>query len=130
MTLTGLLSGLRIALFLMTVVTSVWVFIDARKRGMWRWTWFLFSLLMWMFGFPAYLLRRYQLDLRSERLGTPKYVAFPRNDPYETNMERVAILSCVVVAVLVSGFMLILLSTMSRIGSRSYSRRPPILQIK
>jgi len=54
---------------LVVVATSIWVWVDARgigaRRGlirglgnMWPFEWFLCCLLLWIIGFPLYLVKR------------------------------------------------------------------------
>jgi hypothetical protein len=109
--------GLQFAVLLMATVTSVWVFFDAKSRGMWPWVWFLLSLGMWIFGFPAYLLRRYQLKLRSQRLGTPPFVPDYKNDLYHM-FDRVAV-------ALVAGLMFASVWYLSGLRSASRVQNPP-----
>lgn len=58
-----------IIVLLIVVVTSIWVWVDARNIGarrgvirglgnMWPFEWFLCSLGLWIIGFPLYLVKR------------------------------------------------------------------------
>jgi len=58
-----------IVIFLVVIVTSIWVFIDANKIGarkglitgfadMGPVGWFFVCLLLWIIGFPLYLINR------------------------------------------------------------------------
>jgi hypothetical protein len=85
-----MIRGFQFVVLLMVSVTSVWAYLDAKSRGMRGWVWFTLSLGMWIFGFPMYLLRRYQLELRAKRLGTPPFVPDVKNDLYYT-IDRVTV---------------------------------------
>jgi hypothetical protein len=97
-------SEFRMALVLALTLVSVWVFFDAKSRGMWAWTWYLVSIL---FGFPLYLLRRYQLQLRSKRLGTPEFVPPTYKGDPDYTMDKILV---IFVAVMMVGFMFFLTS--------------------
>jgi hypothetical protein len=57
---------------LIVIITSIWVLIDAKKIGVKKgqikgladigpWGWFFVCLLLWIIGFPLYLLKRGEL---------------------------------------------------------------------
>lgn len=48
------------ALLVVVVVTTVWVSLDAREQGLDPVEWTLLVLLLWIVGFPLYLIKRYQ----------------------------------------------------------------------
>jgi choline-glycine betaine transporter len=58
--------------WLIVIITSIWVLIDAKKIGVKKgqikgladigpWGWFFVCLLLWIIGFPLYLLKRGEL---------------------------------------------------------------------
>src|SRR2546421_1874679 len=46
------------ALLVVVLVTTVWVSLDAREHGLDPVEWTVFVLLMWIVGFPLYLIKR------------------------------------------------------------------------
>ncbi len=58
--------------FLVVIGTSIWVLVDAKAIGVEKgrltgladldpWGWFFFCLLLWIIGFPYYVLKREEL---------------------------------------------------------------------
>jgi choline-glycine betaine transporter len=63
---------MRAIVWLIVIITSIWVLIDAKKIGVKKgqikgladigpWGWFFVCLLLWIIGFPLYLLKRGEL---------------------------------------------------------------------
>jgi hypothetical protein len=63
---------MRAIVWLIVIITSIWVLIDAKKIGVKKgqikgladigpWGWFFVCLLLWIIGFPFYLLKRGEL---------------------------------------------------------------------
>lgn len=49
---------IRVIIYFLIIVSSIWVGNDASKRGMNAWGWGLFTLLLWIIGFPLFLILR------------------------------------------------------------------------